>query len=99
MFNNILLVDSIQNDTIYVINNIAYVHLVISFTYNPQLLYSVYFRVRFRTPLGEGFFSVNIILYHLSLLSILGHCLYVVSLDKALHPQMLHLTQVLMTTR
>ena len=34
---------------------------------------------------------------YFSPLSILGH--YVVSLGKALHPQMLHLTQVKMSTR
>ena len=36
--------------------------------------------------------------YHVSLLSILGHCFDVVSLGKALTPQMLHLTQVKMST-
>ena len=42
--------------------------------------------VRFRIPLGAG--------YHVSPLSILGHYFDVVSLDKTLHPHMLHLTQV-----
>ena len=49
--------------------------------------------VRFRTPLCAGFSEK----YHVSLLSILGHCFDVVSLDKALHPQMLDLTQVKMS--
>ena len=35
---------------------------------------------------------------HVPLLSILGHCFEVVSLGKAHHPQMLHLTQVKMST-
>ena len=46
--------------------------------------------VRFRIPLGTGFSEK----YHVSPLSILGHCFGVVSLGKALNPQMLHLTQV-----
>ena len=46
--------------------------------------------VRFRIPLGAGFSEK----YHVSLLSILGHCFDVVSLGKALNPQMLRLTQV-----
>ena len=51
--------------------------------------------VRFRTPLGEGFSEK----YHISPLLILGHCLDVVSLGKTcLHPQMLHLTQVKMSS-
>ena len=49
--------------------------------------------VRFRIPLGAGFSEK----YHVSPLSILGH-VDVVSLGKALHPQMLHLTQVKMST-
>ena len=43
--------------------------------------------MRFRTPLGAGFSDK----YHVSPLSILGQCFDVVSLDKALHLQMLHL--------
>ena len=50
--------------------------------------------VRFRIPVGAGFSEKSLI----SPLSILGHCLDVVSLGKALHPQMLHLTQVKMST-
>ena len=50
--------------------------------------------VRFRTPLGAGFSDK----YHISPLSILGHCFDVVSLGEALNPQMLHLTQVKMST-
>ena len=50
--------------------------------------------VRFRIPLGAGFSEK----YNVSPLSILGHCCNVVSLGKALHPQMLHLTQVKMCT-
>ena len=46
--------------------------------------------VRFRIPLGAGFSEK----YHVSPLSILGHYLDVVSLGNALHPHMLHLTQV-----
>ena len=36
--------------------------------------------------------------YNVFPLSILGHCFNVVSLGKALHPQMLHLTQVKMSS-
>ena len=50
--------------------------------------------VRFRIPLGAGFSEK----YHVSPLSILGHCFDVVSLGKALNPQMLYLTQVKMST-
>ena len=50
--------------------------------------------VRFRILLGAEFSEK----YHVSLLSILGHCSDAVSLGKALHPQMLHLTQVKMST-
>ena len=50
--------------------------------------------VRFRIPLGTGFSEK----YHVSPLSILGHYFEVVSLGKALNPQMLHLTQVGMST-
>ena len=50
--------------------------------------------VRFRTPLGAGVSEK----YHASQLSILGHCNDVVSLGKALHPEMLKLTQVKMST-
>ena len=46
--------------------------------------------VRLRIPLDAGFSEK----YHSPLLSILGHYLNVVSLGKALNPQMLHLTQV-----
>ena len=46
--------------------------------------------VRFRIPLGAGFSEK----YHVSPLSILGHCFDVVSFGKSLNPQMLHLTQV-----
>ena len=41
-------------------------------------------------PIGAGFSEK----YHISPLSILGHCEDGVSLGKTLHPQMLHLTQV-----
>ena len=37
--------------------------------------------------------------YQVSLLPILGHCFDVVSLGKALNPQMLHLTQARRSTR
>ena len=50
--------------------------------------------VRFRIPLGAGFSEK----YHVSPLSLLAHCFDVVSLGKALNPQMLHLTQVKMST-
>ena len=50
--------------------------------------------VRFRILLDAVFSEI----YHVSPLSILGHCFNVVSLGKALHPQMLHLTQVKMST-
>ena len=50
--------------------------------------------VRFRTPLGAVFSEK----YHASPLSISGHCFEVVSLDKALHPRMLRLPQVKMST-
>ena len=42
--------------------------------------------VRFRIPLGAGFSGK----YHVSPLSILGHCFDIVSLGKALSPEMLH---------
>ena len=48
--------------------------------------------VRFRIPLDAGFSEKD----HVSPLSILGHCFDAVSLGKAL--QMLHLTQVKMST-
>ena len=51
--------------------------------------------VRFRIPLGAGFSEK----YNVSSLSILSHCFDRVSLGKALNPQMLHLTQVKMSTR
>ena len=50
--------------------------------------------VRFRIPLGAEFSEK----YHVSPLSILGHCYDVVSLCKPLHSQMLHLTQVKIST-
>ena len=50
--------------------------------------------VRFRIPLGAGFSEK----YHVPPLSMLGHCFDAVYLDKALNPQMLHLTQVKMST-
>ena len=50
--------------------------------------------VQFRTPLGAEFSEK----YHVSPLLILGYCFDVVSLGKALHPQMLHLTQIKMST-
>ena len=50
--------------------------------------------VRFRIPLGAGISEK----YHVSPFSILGHCFDVVSSGKALYPQMLHLTQVKMST-
>ena len=46
--------------------------------------------VRFQTPHNIGFAQKC----HFSLLSTLGHCFDVVSLDKVLHPGMLHLTQL-----
>ena len=45
--------------------------------------------MRFRNPLGAGFSDK----YHVSPMSILGHCVDVVSLSKALHPQTIQLTQ------
>ena len=48
---------------------------------------------RFRIP-GAGFSEK----YHVSPLSILGHCFNVASLGKALNLQMPHLTQVKMST-
>ena len=50
--------------------------------------------VRFQIPLRAGFSEK----YHVSPLSILGHCFDVVSLGKALNAQILHLTQVEMST-
>ena len=50
--------------------------------------------VQFQIPLGAGFSEK----YNVSPLSILGHCFDVVSLGKTLNPQMLHLTQVKMST-
>ena len=50
--------------------------------------------VRFRIRLCVGFSEK----YHVSLISILGHFFDFVSLGKALHPQMLHLTQVKIST-
>ena len=47
-----------------------------------------------RIPLDAGFSEK----YHVSLFSILGHCSDVVSLGKAPNTQMLHLTQVKMST-
>ena len=49
--------------------------------------------MRLRISCGTGFSDK----YHVSPLSILGHCFYVISLGKALHPQMLHLTQLKMS--
>ena len=46
--------------------------------------------MRFRISFGAGFSEK----YHVSPLSILGHCFDVVSLGKALNPHMLHLTQL-----
>ena len=43
---------------------------------------------RFRIPIGAGFLEK----YHVSPLSILGHYFDVLSLGKALNPQILHLT-------
>ena len=52
--------------------------------------------VRFRMPLGAGFSEEY---YNVSPLSILGYCFDVVySMGKALNPQILHLTQVKMST-
>ena len=59
-----------------------------SFAYN--VLSKSLAAVRFRTPLGAGFYDK----YNVSPLSILGHCFDVVRFGKALHPHMLHLTQV-----
>ena len=50
--------------------------------------------VRFRIPLGAEFSDK----YHVSPLSILGHCFDVVSLGNVLNPQMLQSTQVKMCT-
>ena len=50
--------------------------------------------VRFRTLLGAGFSEKD----HVFPLSILEHCFDVMSLGKVLHPQMLYLTQVKMST-
>ena len=50
--------------------------------------------VRFRIPLGAGCSDE----YHVPLLSILEHCKDVVPLGKAVHPQMIHLIQVKMST-
>ena len=50
--------------------------------------------VQFWIRLGAGFSEK----YHVSPLSMLGHCFDVVSLGKALNPQMLDLTQVKMST-
>ena len=50
--------------------------------------------VRFRIPLGAGFSEK----YNVSPLSAMNHCFNGVSLGKALHPRMLHLTQVEMST-
>ena len=50
--------------------------------------------VWFRVPLGACFSEK----YHAPPLLILGNCFDVVSLGKALNPQMLHLTQVKMST-
>ena len=50
--------------------------------------------VRFRIPLGGGFLGK----YHVSPLSMFGHCFDVLALGKAPNPQMLHLTQVKMST-
>ena len=41
-------------------------------------------------PIGAGFSEK----YHVSRLSILGHCFDVMSLGKALNPHLVHLTQV-----
>ena len=51
--------------------------------------------VRFQIPLGAGFSEK----YHVSSLTILGQFFYVMSLENAFNPQMLHLTQVKMSTR
>ena len=50
--------------------------------------------VRFRISLGTGFSEK----YHVSSLSILGHCFDAVSLGKALNPQMFHLTHLYLFT-
>ena len=50
--------------------------------------------VRLRTPLGAGFLAKH----HVCPISILRRGFDVVSVAKTLHPQMLHLTQVKMTT-
>ena len=50
---------------------------------------------RFRIRLLAGFSEKN----QVPPFSILGHCFDVVPLGKALHPQLLHLTQVKMRTR
>ena len=50
--------------------------------------------VRFRTPLSAGFLDKSDVFP----LLILGYCFDVVSLGKALHPQILHLTHVKIST-
>ena len=50
--------------------------------------------VRLRTPLSTGFSEK----FYISPLSILRHCFDIVSLGKALHPQMIHWTQVKKST-
>ena len=50
--------------------------------------------VRFRIPLDAGFLEK----YNVSPLSMLGHCSDVLSLGEAPNPQMLHLTQVKMSS-
>ena len=47
---------------------------------------------------ARSFANVAAVKYHVSLLSMLGHCFDVVSLGKALNPQMLNLIQVKMST-
>ena len=56
----------------------------------PMSLPAVRFRILFGTAFSEK--------YHVSPLSILGHCFDVVYLGKAPSPQMLHLTQAKMST-
>ena len=50
--------------------------------------------IQIRVPFGAGFLEK----YHVSPISILKHCFDVVSLGKALNPQILHLNQVNMST-
>ena len=71
---------------------LAFLHRVRFTKYHCVALPMSPLAVRFRTQLGKRFSEE----YYVYLLSILGHCFDVVSLGKAFHPQMLHLTPVKM---